>query len=94
MNLNEMCALLGFEIEVRRVLKPDSDDIYEGDEMVYVAEATIRTNGWGNAFTARTMLYQHLERLITDIIRANRGLSNEDLARIAVGKVLKTGVEK
>lgn len=74
-DLKTMCELLGFSLKI----KP----IKEGNLIAgYDAELYLDGGSWVDMNQAIDAVERKLEKMVLDIIRVNRGLSNEDLAEI------------
>lgn len=79
--LLEMCEMLGFKIKSITGPRNDKKEI-----MYHGCRATIQSDYFTSPEGAQKDIYERLERMILDIIRVNRGLSNEDLVEIMFKK--------
>lgn len=78
MELERLCELLGFT--------PGLDTEKVNGEPMYTGHITYITPLFTTPETALIEVYEKLERMVTDIIRVNRKLSDKDLLQISIDK--------
>jgi hypothetical protein len=84
MNLERLCELLGLDVNAHYIPP------IEGDTGKYSPYVTMNVPELHETeLSALNAAYSRIEQLVFDIIWVNRGLSNEDLARILLNKEKK-----
>ena len=82
MDLRTMCELLGVSVECKPILQ-------DGETIGYNSVMYLDGGLWVQEGQAEQAVYDKLERMVLDIIRVNRNLSNEDLAVIYLNNTTK-----